>query len=302
MSTLPAFPRMMRRRFLFVATLAAATLAGAQTPKAPRPPETTPVTLPGSEAQVFREAKPDPVRLHVFKPKDWKASDRRPVFIWFFGGGWTRGTPANAAGWGKWAADLGFVGVAPDYRTKDRFGTSPLESVADGRAAMRWVQDHARELGIDPTRIVVGGNSAGGHLALWTAIAHTPPGSSESEAPLAKPVALVLTSAVSDTSKGKGYTPARFGENAEALSPLHQLDAKMPAMIVFHGDADTTVPQAQSLALRDKLRATGNSVEFVNVPGGSHNFGGELPEWRKKTWTLVEGFLTEQKLLPVGAK
>lgn len=283
-----------------VSLLAAASLAAAETKKAARPPETTPVTLPGAETRVFRELAPEPLRLHVMKPKDWKAGDRRPALVWFFGGGWTRGTPANAIGFAKWAADLGLVGVAPDYRVKDRFGTSPLESVADARAAVRWVQDHAAELGVDPRRVVVGGNSAGGHVALWTAIAHTPPGSAEGEAPKHKPVALLLTSAVSDTSKLKGYTPARFGENAEALSPVHQLDAKMPPMLVFHGDADTTVPQAQSLALRDKLLATGNSVEFISVPGGSHNFGGDLPEWKEKTRTLMAEFLTKQGVLPVA--
>jgi acetyl esterase/lipase len=284
---------------LLVVTVAAAC---AQTPKVARPPETTPLTLPGAEMHVYRDLKPEALRLHVFKPKDWKANDRRPVLVWFFGGGWTRGTPANAAGYAKWAADLGFVGVAPDYRVKDRFGGSPLESVADGRAAVRWVQDHATELGIDPARVVVGGNSAGGHVALWTAITHTPPGSAENEAPASKPVALVLTSAVSDTSVLAGYTPSRFGKNAEALSPVHQLDVKMPPMIVLHGDADTTVPQRQSLALRDKLLETGNTVEFINVPGGSHNFGGDLPEWKDRTRTLIAAFLTKQNLLPASAR
>ncbi len=296
--------RVFRRGFSFSSMVVLATaMVAAQTPaapKMPRAPESTPLTLPGAETHVFREAKPDALRLHVFKPKDWKAADKRPVFMWFFGGGWTRGTPANAATWAKWAAEQGCVGVAPDYRVKDRFGTSPLESVADARAALRWVQEHAAELGIDPARVVVGGNSAGGHVALWTAIAGTPPGSAQAEAPLVKPVALVLTSAVSDTSKLKGYTPTRFGEHAEALSPLHQLDAKMPPMLVFHGDADTTVPQGQSLALRNKLQATGNVVEFVSVPGGSHNFGGELPEWKEKTRTMIAAFLTKQKLLPVA--
>lgn len=294
------FPSAISRRLWFSAALVATMATGlAQAPKVPRPPETTLLTLPGAETHVFRELKPDALRLHVFKPKDWKAGDRRPVFMWFFGGGWTRGTPANAASYAKWAAELGFVGVAPDYRVKERFGTSPLESVADARAALRWVQEHAAELGIDPKRVVAGGNSAGGHVALWTAIAQTPPGSAQAEAPLVKPVALVLTSAVSDTSKLKGYTPTRFGEHAEALSPVHQLDVKMPPMLVFHGDADTTVPQAQSVALRQKLLATGNAVDFVNVAGGSHNFGGDLPEWKEKTRTLIAEFLTKEKLLPV---
>src|SRR5438034_9799632 len=83
-------------------------------------PEVTPVSLPGAEAFVYRDGKPDPMRLHVFKPKGWSAKDQRPALVFFFGGGWTKGTPERSASYAKWAATLGMVGVAPDYRTKAR--------------------------------------------------------------------------------------------------------------------------------------------------------------------------------------
>ena len=264
-------------------------------------PATTPVTLPGAETYIYRDGQPEPMRLHVFKPKGWKTSDRRPALVFFFGGGWTKGTPERSAGYAKWAATLGMVGIAPDYRTKERFGTTPLESVADGRAAVRWVQDHADKLGIDSRQIVVGGSSAGGHVALWTAIEHTPPGSATNEAPRVKPFALILVSPVSDTSSANGYTPKRFGDKAEALSPVHQLDAKMPPVLVFHGDADTTVTNRQSIALRDKLVASSNVCELITVPGGNHGFQSQLPEWKDKTRAIVKEFLTKQRVLPVAA-
>lgn len=268
---------------------------------AAKTPELTPVSFPGAESFVYRELSPIPMRLHVFKPTGWAKGDRRPALVFFYGGGWTHGTPDHAVSWAKWAAERGMLGVAPDYRTKLRFGTSPLEAVADGRAALRWIEDHADELGIDRERIVVGGNSAGGHLALWTAITHTPPGSAAAEAPTVKPAALVLLSPVSDTSTASGYTPSRFGANADALSALHQLDSRMPPVLLFHGDADKTVPQRQSLDLRDKLKAQGE-CEFVNVHGGSHNFSGDLPEWKEKTRTIVEAFLTQHGFLPVSVR
>jgi acetyl esterase/lipase len=264
--------------------------------------ETTPATLPGAETFTYRDGQPEPMRLHVFKPKDWKADGRRPALVFFFGGGWTRGTPERSAGYAKWAATLGMVGIAPDYRTKDRFGTTPLESVSDGRAALRWIEDHADKLGINPTKIVVGGSSSGGHVALWTAIEHTPPGSATNEAPLVKPIALILVSPVSDTSSAIGYTPKRFGDKAEALSPVHQLDAKMPPVLVFHGDADATVTNAQSIALRDKLVATSNVCELITVPRGNHGFQSQLPEWKDKSRGIIEAFLTKQGVLPVAAK
>ncbi|HXI83526.1 MAG TPA: alginate lyase family protein [Verrucomicrobiae bacterium] len=265
-------------------------------------PATTPVSLPGAETFIYRDGKPDPMRLHVFKPKNWKAEDRRPALVFFFGGGWTRGTPERSASYAKWAATLGMVGIAPDYRTKERFNTSPLESVADGRAALRWIEDHADRLGIDPKRIVVGGSSAGGHVALWTAIEHTPPGSATNEAPLIKPFALILVSPVSDTSSAVGYTPKRFGDKAEALSPVQQLDAKMPPVLVFHGDADTTVTNAQSIALHAGLIASSNVCEFITVPGGEHGFQSQLPEWKDKSRIVMTDFLAKQGVLPVAVK
>jgi acetyl esterase/lipase len=261
-------------------------------------PVVTPLTLPDAETFIYREDGAATMRLFVVKPTGWKASDRRPGLMFFFGGGWTTGTAANSVGWAKHAAQLGFVGIAPDYRTKGRHDTSPLASVADARAALHWVQAHAAELGLDPKKIVVGGNSAGGHVALWTAITPNPPGSAAAEAPLHKPAALFITSAVSDTSTETGYTPKRFGADTLALSPVHQLDATMPPVLAFHGDADKTVPLAQSLALRDKLIANGNTCELHIVPGGGHNYGGEVPEWREKTRTLLSDFLRRQKLLP----
>jgi acetyl esterase len=217
--------------------------------------------------------------------------------MFFFGGGWTRGTPEKSAAWAKYAASLGMVGIAPDYRTRDRFDTSPLEAVADARAALRWVQDNASRLGVDAGRIVVGGSSAGGHVALWTAIRQVPPGSLESESPLRKPAALLLFSTVSDTSLLSGYTPTRFGTNAAALSPVHRLDRPMPPVLAFHGDADPLVPAQQAIALRDRLKAMDGACELVLVPGGNHGFTTQFPEWRDKSRERVREFLAHQNLL-----
>ena len=260
-------------------------------------PGRAPVTLSGAETHVYRELEPEPLRVHVFKPRDWKRGDRRAAFLWFFGGGWRGGTPMNSAGTARWAASHGMVGFAPDYRVNERFGTSPLEAVADARAAVRWVQDRAEEFGIDPRCVIVGGNSAGGHLALWTALEKSPPGSVEVEAPLHSPAALVLTCPVSDTSSTTGYTPERFGPHAAALSPVHQIGGRMPPVLVFHGDADRIVPPRQTLELRRLLVAGGNVCEFVTVPGGGHNFASDLPEWRDRTKAMTLVFLRAQGVL-----
>lgn len=258
-----------------------------------------PGTLPDAVAYVYRDAKPEPVRLHVFRPQGWKAGDRRPALLWFFGGGWTTGRPSFSVPFARWAAGLGMVGIAADYRVADRYGTPPVAAVADGRKALRWVEDHSAELGIDPARIVVGGNSAGAHLALWTAIAHTPPGSDPADAPVSKPAALFLTSAPSDTS---GFKLERSGAaDLKALSPLHQLDSRMPPVIEFHGQNDAIVPVAQAIALNERLLATGNTSELVAVPDAGHNFVADNPPWGERTLAMAADFLRRQGILPAAA-
>lgn len=251
----------------------------------------TPLTLPGAETFIYHDVEPEPMRLHVFKPKGWSAADKRPAWIHFFGGGFLNGTPLQSAGQGRNAAKLGLVGIAVDYRVKNRHGTDAGKCVADARAALHWVQTHAAELGIDPRRVVVSGSSAGGHLALWTAISTTPWGSDPAKAPVHKPAALILLSAAADTSEITGQRAERFAGHGTDLSPQQQLDAKMPPVLMFHGDADTVVPYKYAVALDEKLRATGNRCELLTVPGGGHNFSSQLPEWKTRVLEETARFL-----------
>ena len=260
----------------------------------------TPASLPGTQMFVVRERKPVPLRLFVWYPADWTPEDRRTAFVYNFGGAWTTGDPTKSVSWAKWAASKGMVGIAPDYRTNQRFATTPLAAVDDGRAALRWVQEHAAELGVDISRIVVGGNSAGGHVTLWSAIMQTPVGSDPASAPVQPPAAIVLVSAVSDSSLASGYTPWRFGVHADALNPQAHLDSPMPPTIAFHGDADPTVPVTQSSRLCELVQLGGGICQFVNVPGGDHGYRTQpgLPgEWKQRTYDMIEQFLREQGLL-----
>lgn len=247
------------------------------TPRAtPSPtPEVTPLTLPGSEAFVYRTAGTNELRLHVVKPKDWKAADKIPCLVMFFGGGWASGTPEKSVGWAKWAAKLGMVGVAPDYRTRKRMNGTPEDCVSDARAAVRWVQEHAADLGIDPAKIAVMGASAGGHIAAWTAIPKQGPGADDPGAPDPLPATLVLLNPVSDTKDGGYGGSKRFGGSAEralACSVPDQMPPKMPPVLIFHGTKDETVPYANSTALMEKLKANGNRCELISFEGLGHSY------------------------------
>ena len=271
--------------------------------------EVTPLSLPGSEAFVFRKINDVELRLHVVKPSGWTKSDKRSCFVTFFGGGWSGGTPERSMAWAKWAAAQGMVGVAPDYRTRGRFNGSPEDCVADGRAALRWVTEHAEELGIDVDKIVCHGGSAGGHLAAWTAIPKPGPGADD-PAPAKMPAALILLNPVSDTNATGYGGPKRFGGDearAKACSVPDQMPKQMPPTLIFHATGDTTVPHANSVALRDKMQANGVRCELVTFEGLGHSynsskFGEAGLAANRKTRADMIAFLRSLNLLAPDAK
>jgi len=237
-------------------------------------PEITPFSLPGSEPFVFRKVNEVELRLHVVKPVGWEKGGSKVCLVSFFGGGWNNGTPERSIRWAKWAAEQGMVGIAPDYRTRDRMNGTPEDCVSDGRSAVAWVEAHSAELGINPHQVVVLGGSAGGHVAAWTAVTTAGPGKDD-RAPQLQPIALVLLNPVTDT-KVSGYGgPKRFnGDESRALacSVLDQMQTKMPPTIVFHATGDTTVPYANSVTFRDKMVSNGNHCELITFEGLGHSY------------------------------
>ena len=259
--------------------------------------EVTPLTLPGAESSVFKKVGDVELRLHVVKPKDWKPSDKRACWVTFFGGGWTSGTPARSITYAKWAAKYGLVGIAPDYRTRNRFNTQPEDCVADGRAAGRWIQDHAAELGIDPSKIVVQGSSAGGHVAAWTAIPDpVMPETASDPVPNPVPMGLILLWPVTDTGTNGYGGPKRFNNDearANNLSVTGRMPAKMPPTLVFHGTADKTVKFENSQAFTDKMKANGNLCELIAFPDAPHS-PNSIKEGEKKK--IVKAKIEEESL------
>ena len=179
---------------------------------------------------VYKQFDKDPLELNVFLPDDWKASDRRPAIVFFFGGGWVGGTPTQFYPHSRYLASRGMVAVSAQYRTRSSHGTSPVECVADGKSAVRWMREHAAELGIDPDSIAAGGGSAGGHVAATTGVIDGLDEAGEDTSVSSVPNALVLFNPATDISKSQ-----RWGDRAMEGSPLHHVDRGDPPTIVFHG-------------------------------------------------------------------
>lgn len=267
----------------------------------------TPTTMPGAEAMVYRRVGDAELRLFIVKPAGWKAYDKRPCLVAFFGGGWVGGTPEWSIEDARWGATRGMLGVAPDYRTKNRFHATPEDCVADGRAAVRWLQDHAGELGIDPTKMISLGASAGGHVAAWTAIpVPVSPAATADPIPDPPPAALVLLWPVTDTTVtgfGKGKPFGGDAARAAALSVTDRMPAGMPPTIVFHGTKDNVVEYGNSVAFVMKMDAAGNTCSLITFPEAPHSPvssnapDGKGSERRNLMYLEIEKFLLRAGLI-----
>ena len=161
---------------------------------------------------VYKTVDDCSLALHIFEPEGHQKTDRRPVFLTIHGGGWTGQEPRYFYPFAKHFADLGMVGISLQYRLcNPKQGVTVFDCVKDARSAVRYLRQHAAELGIDAERIVVSGGSAGGHLAAGTALFDGVNQDGEDTSVSCMPDLLVLYYPVIDTSK-TGYGQNKIGQ------------------------------------------------------------------------------------------
>jgi acetyl esterase len=258
----------------------------------PAPPQ--PLAIEGASTHVYKSIDGVDLRLHAFTPPNHSASDRRPAIVLFFGGGWTQGSITQFVPQARHLAGRGMVAIVADYRVRGRHGTSPYQAIADAKSAIRWTRSHATTLGVDPDRIAAGGGSAGGHLALTTAMIEGFEETTENRAVRATPDALVLFNPAVDTTKD--VSGNRFGERGREASPLHHMRRGLPPIAIFHGKADATVPYSDVEAFCRAARSAEVECELFGYADAAHGFfnaavsGGK---WYRETLLEADRFLTK---------
>jgi len=213
--------------------------------------------------------------LLVYSPASMNAG-ARPAVVFIHGGGWHSGKPEQFALLARRYAARGLVGISVGYRLAKPPETTVPDCVADVKSAVRWIRKHAGELGVDPARIVVLGDSAGGHLAAATALLPGFDAPGDDLTVSARPDALVLFNPVIDTTPPDGWDLKSQGEAvvalAKDLSPMDHVSAGAPPTLVIHGSADKVTPLAGSERFVAAMRAAGNTARLETLDGKGHAF------------------------------
>ena len=248
----------------------------------PKASKKYPPTLPGAKVEVYKKIGDVQLQAYIYYPANHQAGDRRPAAVFYFGGGWRSGTPTQFMPHCKHLAARGMVAITVDYRVSSRHQTKAVSCVGDAKSAIRWVRKHHQRLGVDPRRILVGGGSAGGHLAACTAIVQKFDEPTEDSRISSRPNALALFNPALVLASFQGVDPLdaermagladRMGVSPVELSPIHHVRRGLPPTIIFHGQADTTVPFETARQYASKARQLGNQCKLVGYPGQSHGF------------------------------
>ena len=201
-----------------------------------------------------------------------------PAIAFFHGGGWVFGNPSEFYEACKRFARKGMITFTFQYRlsinsdeTYPNKDITPVESVKDARSAMRWLRENASTLKINPRKIVAGGQSAGGQLALSTALCDSVNETTDNLKISPAPDALLLYS--SNVNTIEAWVDMLFGDRREeiwSVSPFHNLKKPMPPVIEFRGEEDNQVLPYTVELFNAKMNKLGNFYEEHVFRGLKH--------------------------------
>ena len=204
----------------------------------------------------------------------------RPAVLFIHGGGWIEGDRSQLRGYGILLARLGFVCMCNSYRLSNE-SIWPAQ-IQDVNCAIRYLRTNATDLGLDPNRIGVSGNSAGGHLSLMAAatnydqIFEGEGGSNKVSSEIKAVCAIYPPTTIRQLEMLNPLENAFLmlmgkeakKEDFDKASPLNYVTEDYPPCMLIHGSTDSVVRLKDSTKFYEKL------IEF-NRPASLHIFSEE---------------------------
>jgi len=263
---------------------------------------------------VYKTIEGVSLKADLFYLAGVESVDPHPAIAFLHGGGWSSGTPSEFHEACVRYARKGFITFSFQYRlsvTEDgripHPDITPVECVMDSRSAMRWIRENADEFHIDPNKIVACGQSAGGLLALSTALIHEV--NEETDNLDVSPVPNAIISYSGTVNAVEAWSDHLFGDRREeiwSISPYHNLTPELPPTIAFHGEEDCMVPIWTLRFFKAKALDLGNDYELVSYEGRKHYLGdGDSRYGRyydEGIFELTDRFLLEHGFMVPGAK
>jgi len=253
----------------------------------------------GFTSEVYKRADGIDLELHIME-SDSADMEVRPALVWFHGGSWSEGVWYWGMGLTGALASAGMKVYQVEYRIHDRHLSTPVESLEDAKSAIRFVRANASRLGIDPDRIVAAGFSAGGTLAVSTALLGGFEEPGEDTEFSSRPNAAVAVSGCLDPTADPWFRQIVRPAAPEDLSPVHQVRGGAPPILLIHGTGDEMCGYESATEFAQLMIDAGNVCEVAPFEGRPHFFPVMNRADRSDALTAFRQFLTNQKVLGAG--
>jgi acetyl esterase/lipase len=223
-------------------------------------------------------AQPDGValKLDVYRPPQ---TGQYPAIVLIYGGAWREGNSRLNPEFNRYMAARGYVVWAISYRHAPHYRfPAQLEDV---RSALAFVRQHAAEYETDPDRLALMGRSAGAHLAMLGAYKA---GALPVRAVVNYYGPIDLTIGYYDLPQPDpidsrtvlrtflGGTPEEFPDLYRAASPINDVTRSLPPTLLIYGGRDHLVQAKFGRQMGDRLRSTGTTAVFLEIPWAEHAF------------------------------
>ena len=231
----------------------------------------------------------EPLLADIFLPPIEESN--RPAILFVHGGGWIEGDRSQLRGYGILLARLGFVTMCTSYRLSNE-AHWPAQ-IQDVKCAIRYLRANADKLGIDPERIGVSGNSAGGHLSLIAAATSYDDnfegdGGNKGVSSKVKATCAIYpptTIRKLDLDPLENAFAMLMGSDAseedyKKASPMNYVSEDFPPCMLVHGSTDTVVPLKESTDFYDRLKEKNIPVSLHIYAEEEHAFDGESDKGR----------------------
>jgi len=238
--------------------------------------------------EVYKTVDTFKLKVDIFYTGQSFERENNTAIVFFHGGGWAYGTPGEFFTTCERYAKMGIVTFSVDYRLSIENGItpsktiSPIESVMDAKSAMRWVRENSGKFHIDRNKIVAAGQSAGGHLALCTAMIDDYNEKSDNLSISCSPNAVLLFSAC--VNAVEGWCDRLLADRRDkiwSISPAHNVKKGLPPMIEFHGTDDEQVPKWTVQFFENAMEKEDNYFELHMYEGRKHYLGEGNPKYTR---------------------
>ena len=222
-----------------------------------------------------------------------ETTEPAPFMIYVHGGGWARGNNGSSKSLSQYLAkQKGITGVRVSYTLAPQSGATVEVSIQDIKDALKYVQEHAKELNVNPNVYGFLGTSAGGHLAGVGAM------SSQAKVFVGYSGIYDLeTAAIVQKTKNEERIRYFCDRNAKVLSqasPINLIPKKnAPTSMLVCGTCDVTVECQQSQEMAKALKKRGAYVELLEYQYYDHNLTAKASDKMEEIFFKTADFITQ---------